>query len=356
MIKKEQIVNDLLKWYEQNKRTLPWRQEPTPYHVWVSEIMLQQTRVEAVKSYYERFLQTLPTIADLANASEETLLTLWEGLGYYNRVRNMQQAARTIMQQMQGEFPDCYEQIITLKGIGEYTAGAIASIAFHEAVPAVDGNVLRVFSRLVGSREDILKMATKRYITEEIQAIMPLDVPGQFNQALMDLGAMVCIPNGAPHWQHYCVAKQQQLTDIIPVKQKKNKVRKETKTVFLLIAEGKIALTKRASKGLLAGMWQFPMADQMLSIKESKEYVESLWQEQEKTSYELKATSAAKHLFSHIEWQMKGRIVTLEKIPDKQCLKEQELVWVTWEELEQSYAIPSAFAKYREILQKLPKS
>ena len=408
MQRPEIIVEDLLEWYKEHRRVLPWREDPTPYHVWLSEIMLQQTRVEAVKAYYARFLETLPSIEALADATEETILKLWEGLGYYNRVRNMQAAARTIVSEMQGEFPDTYHKIITLKGIGEYTAGAIASIAFQEAVPAVDGNVLRVYSRLTGSEADIGEVATKRYITEEIRAILPIDRPGQFNQALMDLGAMVCIPNGAPRckecpWQAYCISHLENRTDSIPVKQTKTKRRKENKTVFLLFAEGKVAITKREAKGLLAGMWQFPMADSTLSLEESRNMADafvdtskeckdmkdsfmriregsrrmadtlvcipdkeldkqssdknkgdSSENENENVNIKLAAGAKAKHIFSHIEWQMSARVITLERIPENTTFMNQQITWVSKEELQYDYAMPSAFAVYREkVLEKL---
>ena len=195
----EQIVQPLLRWFDQNARILPWRDQPTPYRVWVSEIMLQQTRVEAVKPFYQRFMEALPDIQTLANCEEEELLKLWEGLGYYNRVRNMQIAARTVIEEYGGKLPDDYLELQQLKGIGSYTAGAIASIAYGKVAPAVDGNVLRVISRVTLSREDILKQSVKRGMEQAIVEIMPADRPGAFNQALMELGAMVCVPNGEPH-------------------------------------------------------------------------------------------------------------------------------------------------------------
>ena len=199
----EQIVQPLLRWFDQNARILPWRDQPTPYRVWVSEIMLQQTRVEAVKPFYQRFMEALPDIQTLANCEEEELLKLWEGLGYYNRVRNMQIAARTVIEEYGGKLPDDYLELQQLKGIGSYTAGAIASIAYGKVAPAVDGNVLRVISRVTLSREDILKQSVKRGMEQAIVEIMPADRPGAFNQALMELGAMVCVPNGEPHCESW---------------------------------------------------------------------------------------------------------------------------------------------------------
>ena len=216
------IADPLLNWYHTYARTLPWRQSPSAYHIWVSEIMLQQTRVEAVKSYYHRFTAELPTIADLAACPEEKLLKLWEGLGYYNRVRNMQKAAVQIMTQYHGEMPRSYEELLKLPGIGSYTAGAVASIAYGIPVPAVDGNVLRVITRITANYGDITKQNTKDKITKQLQAIIPNQHAGDFNQALMELGATVCIPNGEPQCficpvQAYCKAFQEGLTTELPV-------------------------------------------------------------------------------------------------------------------------------------------
>ena len=203
----EEIVEPLLSWYQENKRELPWRADPTPYHVWVSEIMLQQTRVEAVKGYYARFLEALPRIEDLARCPQEKLLKLWEGLGYYNRVKNMQKAALEIVEQYSGEIPEDYEKILGLPGIGSYTAGAIASIAYKIPKPAVDGNVLRVIARITEEPEDILKQRTRKKIEDMLEKIMPAQCPGEFNQSLMELGATVCVPNGPARCQSSPVNK-----------------------------------------------------------------------------------------------------------------------------------------------------
>ena len=197
-----QLVRPALDWFYENRRILPWREGKNPYHIWVSEIMLQQTRVEAVKPYYERFLGELPDIASLADCPEDRLLKLWEGLGYYNRVRNMQKAAREIMERWEGKMPEHYPDILSLPGIGPYTAGAVASIAFGEAVPAVDGNVLRILARASEDDSDILKASTKRRFTEALSAVMPEKEPGDFNQSLMEIGALVCVPNGDPHCEN----------------------------------------------------------------------------------------------------------------------------------------------------------
>ena len=234
------IIPDLLQWYDENKRSLPWREEKNPYYTWVSEIMLQQTRVEAVKEYFLRFIGALPEVRDLAYAPEEQLLKLWEGLGYYNRVRNLSVAAKTIVEEKGGNFPDTYEEILELKGVGSYTAGAIASIAFGEQVPAVDGNVLRVMKRLAGSYDDIQKAKTKKDMEEQLKPIIPKRA-GDFNQAIMDLGAMICIPNGRPLCEEcplakHCQAKKLGLQQELPVKTKKKgrKIVKKFNTTFIV--------------------------------------------------------------------------------------------------------------------------
>lgn len=356
----EWMVKTLENWFEENRRELPWRlvpegkHSPDPYAIWVSEIMLQQTRVEAVKGYYDRFLCALPDVESLSQAPEEQLLKLWEGLGYYNRVRNMQFAAKQIMDDYKGDFPDSYDDIIKLKGIGEYTAGAIASIAFKEAVCAVDGNVLRVISRLFGRTEDIALASTKKEMQVILNAIVPLSHPDQFNQALMDLGATVCVPNGEPKcqqcpWKDKCVAHKEDLTDVIPVKSKKAKRTVEPKTVFLLLWEDRVAITKRPKGGLLAGLWQFPMLDQRVSkLKDVKNMFSQ--------NCSVKKGPEAKHIFTHKEWHMNSYIVHMScEMIDVNALsteifQDQELIWATWEELENVYSIPSAFQVYKQWL------
>ena len=222
----KQIVSPLVEWYRENKRILPWRDQDNAYYTWVSEIMLQQTRVEAVKPYFERFITELPDVRALALCPEKKLMKLWEGLGYYNRVRNMQEAARTVTVEYGGVLPADHQKLLSLKGIGSYTAGAIASIAYHIPVPAVDGNVLRVISRITESREDIMKQSVRKKIEEELLAIMPGDCPGDFNQALMELGAVICVPNGSPKCGECpaafcCKAYRHGTVEELPVKAKK---------------------------------------------------------------------------------------------------------------------------------------
>ena len=252
----------LLPWYKENRRDLPWRQDRDPYHIWVSEIMLQQTRVEAVKGYYARFLKTLPTVSALANCDDELLHKLWEGLGYYSRVRNLKKAAQQMIEQHDGKFPEEYDQLLRLPGIGEYTAGAICSIAFGKSTPAVDGNVLRVISRITDDSTPIDTPAYKKQVQQALQAVYPVEA-GDFTQALMELGATVCGPNRKPDCHNcpcktFCLGHQNKTAENLPVKSPKRQRKTEEYTVFVLSCDGKIALQKRPAKGLLAGLWQFP--------------------------------------------------------------------------------------------------
>lgn len=348
----KEIVPALLNWYEYNARILPWRSEPTPYHVWISEIMLQQTRVEAVKPYYDRFLCELPDIEALSKVEDEKLMKLWQGLGYYNRARNLKMAAITIMNEYDGVMPRDYEKILSLKGIGEYTAGAISSIAYQIPVPAVDGNVLRVISRVEANDEDILKASTKKRVREELIEIMPEDRAGDFNQALMELGATVCLPNGKPlcescPWDTVCQAYKQDRVMEFPVKQPKKKRKIEQRTVFLLYSKGKIAVCKRPDTGLLAGLWEFPNELGKLGIEEAKQKLEQ-WGI---TQYEFEETAKGKHIFSHIEWQMSGYFVEIED-GDAIDWRELEFEWISVEEMKKSYAIPSAYELFLRELEK----
>ena len=336
----------LLAWYDAGARVLPWRDDPTAYHVWLSEIMLQQTRVSAVLPYYERFLAVLPDVAALAAVEEDRLLKLWEGLGYYNRARNLQKAARRIMEDYGGVFPGDYETILSLPGIGEYTAGAVASIAFGRAVPAVDGNVLRVISRITGDEGDVLDGAVKRRFSAWVQAILPADRPGDFNQALMELGAMVCLPNGAPKCAQcparpFCTACREDTWNVLPVQRKKTPRRIEEKTVFVLLSSQGVALRRRTAKGLLAGLWEFPNVDGALDEPAAAQQVQRWglvpmeWLEQ----------LEAKHIFSHMEWHMRGYVLRVRG------LGAAELCWTDRSGLETERAVPAAFAKFRAAAQ-----
>ena len=365
-------TTELLNWYDRNRRILPWREDPTPYHVWLSEIMLQQTRVEAGKAYYLRFLETLPYIAALAAAPEDVYLKLWEGLGYYSRVRNLHKAAVMIMEQYGGEMPGTARELERLPGIGPYSAAAIASIAFHEPVVSVDGNLLRVFARMTEYNGDIKSTAAKKaaagYYEERITAAG--ERPGDFNQALMDLGAGICLPSGEPlcdqcPWQARCLSCSHGRQQEFPVMSEKKKRKIERRVVFLLTAEGRIAIRKRPHKGLLADLYEFPNVEitehadaNGLSDAETQEKADirreilaKVWQilkesgrsEDWEKVVEIRGLSEARHIFSHIEWHMTGYEIRLPRI------KEAEgILWVTKEELEQKYSIPSAFEVYRK--------
>lgn len=260
--KLQPIVEPIVKWYQKQEKLLPWKQDKEPYHIWVSEIMLQQTRIEAVKKYYTRFMKELPTIQELAVVPEEKLLKLWEGLGYYSRAKNLKKSAIQIQENNHGKMPTSYVELLKLPGIGEYTAGAIASISYNEKVPAVDGNVLRVVSRVLASKEDVLLPETKKKITNKLLEIMP-DEAGDFNEGLMELGEKVCLPNTVPLCatcpiQEFCMANKENLTNAIPVRAKKQKRKIENKTVFILKYKNEIAIRKREKTGILANLYEFP--------------------------------------------------------------------------------------------------
>lgn len=337
----------LIPWYEAHKRELPWRQDREPYHVWLSEIMLQQTRVEAVKEYYRRFVTALPTIPDLAEAPEEQILKLWEGLGYYNRVRNLQKAAQTICAEYTGVFPSEYVQIRSLSGIGDYTAGAIASICFDAPTPAVDGNVLRVYSRLLADDANIDLQTTKKRITRKLQETYPQKNPGIATQALMELGATVCVPNGAPRCDvcpvaEICQARKQDTWRNLPVRSEKKKRKIVDKTVFILLTEDTVALHKRSTSGLLAGMWEFPNVDAKLDKQAAVTQVTG-WQAE---PLDLLMQTSYTHIFSHVEWHMTAYYIRCRKTNKK-------WKWVTKESLDETYALPSAFRPFREQIENL---
>lgn len=339
------VVQPLLAWYDAGHRDLPWRRTQNPYHIWLSEIMLQQTRVEAVIPYYERFLAACPDIQALADATEETYLKLWEGLGYYSRVRNLHKAAVVLSEQYGGQMPADYDALLRLPGIGDYTAGAIASIAFGIAQPAVDGNVLRVVARLTGEERPIDVPAVKRDMRAQVAAIVPHDRPGAFNQAMMELGAVVCIPNGAPRCgdcplMHLCRSYHEQTTDWIPVRTPKKARTRIERTVLLVRCGERVGIRKRPDTGLLARMWELPAYEQALSADALREQLKAEgWQVKR-----LLSLRAAKHIFTHVEWHMTGYEVELsEPVAD--------LIWVTPDELRGAYALPSAFRSFLQVLE-----
>ena len=346
------IPNPLLTWYDKNRRILPWRQEPTPYRVWVSEIMLQQTRVEAVKPYFERFMNRLPDIASLAEAEEEALLKLWEGLGYYNRVRNLQKAAIQIMKDYGGKMPDTYEELLKLKGIGSYTAGAIASIACHRPVPAVDGNVLRVVSRIRMDERLITDAKVKTAVEQDLLQVIPEDRPGDFNQAMMEIGACVCIPNGAPHCDKcpladICKAHRQGCELDYPKKASKKGRTIEEKTILIIRDENKAALKKRDAKGLLAGMYEFPSMQGYKTAEEVTAYLAA----NGLRTLRIQPLEEAKHIFTHKEWHMKGYMIRVDELAPK-ALTEETSHWLFIEpwETQEKYPVPTAFSAYTRYL------
>ena len=350
----DQSVQPLLKWFEVFARTMPWRSNPEPYWVWVSEIMLQQTRVEAVRAYFDRFIAALPNIAALANVEDEKLMKLWEGLGYYSRARNLKKAAIVCVEQYHGELPRTYEELLKLPGIGSYTAGAIASIAYEQEVPAVDGNVLRVISRLLAWEEDITKQSVKRKMEAALLELMKRVHPNPrtFTAALMELGALVCIPNGAPccmecPWKSICLARIQKKVERIPVKKKKIVRKIEERTVFLIQDGDLTAIKKRPSTGLLAGLYELPNIEGFYSEQE----VKRIWEEKLKLPLTVERLKDGKHIFSHIEWHMQAYRVIIPKILEQnKLLREQEgeLFFVTQEELNTNYALPNAFKTWKK--------
>ena len=338
----DQLPIPLLQWYRENARVLPWRSDPTPYHVWVSEIMLQQTRVAAVLDYYRRFMEALPTVADLAAVEEDRLMKLWQGLGYYNRARNLQKAARQVAEDFGGVFPDTYEGLLTLSGVGEYTAGAIASIAFGVPVPAVDGNVLRVVARISGDGGDIARPDTKARMRAALQSTMPRDAAGDFNQAMMELGATVCLPNGAPLCDQcpartFCRAGLEGLTARLPVKAPKKARRVEERTVYLLFHDGKVALRRRPGKGLLAGLWEYP------NEREAGPEQLERWGI---TPVSLDRAGTGKHIFTHIEWHM-----TALAVETADAALPEGWLWADRAELHRDYAVPNAFQSFQHIVE-----
>ena len=337
----EKLPGALLPWYEENKRDLPWRQDREPYHIWLSEIMLQQTRVEAVKGYYVRFLEALPTIEALARADDGLLHKLWEGLGYYSRVRNLKKAAGVIMERHGGVFPQKYEDILALPGIGAYTAGAICSIAFGQKKAAVDGNVLRVVSRLTENDTPIDSPAYKREVQAALESVYP-EAAGEFTQALMELGATVCGPNWKPRCEtcpcrDFCGGHNHGSAERFPVKKPKSDRKVEDRTVFILCCDGRYALQKRPDRGLLAGLWQFPNVAGRLNAADAVEAVQGLGFR----PAQVLRQSDKKHIFTHIQWNMRGFYMETADICDG-------FVWMTADEIEEKAALPTAFRQFWE--------
>ncbi len=346
-----EAVPQLLDWYRAHHRDLPWRRDTDPYRVLVSEIMLQQTRAETVRPYFERFLATLPTVEALAAADEATLLKLWEGLGYYSRVRNLQKAARMVMEQYGGVIPADFDALLTLPGVGRYTAGAVASIAYGIPVPAVDGNVLRVLARLTGDDTDVLAPAAKATAEASLAPHVPTVGAGDFTQSLIELGALICTPGATPACADcpvrlLCVAEREGRASELPVRMPKTRRRLEERTVLVIRRRERptplVALRQRPAGGLLGGLYEFPCLEGFADESQVRDYMKA----QGLSVETIHRLPDAKHLFSHIEWRMQGYAVDLAAWPDHPVA---DWIFVGPDELETRYALPSAYAAYRGV-------
>ncbi len=341
-------IHELLTWYEQVRRPLPWRADRSPYRVWVSEIMLQQTRIEAVMPYFERFMTALPTVKDLAQCPQDKLLKLWEGLGYYNRVRNLQKAAQLMMGPLGGRFPDTYEELLKLPGVGEYTAGAVASISFDRDVPAVDGNVMRVFARLTLMEEDIMKQSVRKNVFGQLLEMIPEGRGGAFNQALMELGETLCVPKGEIRCdecplKECCKAKACGRQKELPVRIVKTKKRIEQHTVLVVRDGDELLLHKREDKGLLAGLYELPMEKGVLE----REQVVRLLREMGLDPVRIGELPEAKHIFSHVEWHMNGFMVLVSDLSMlTQEARDRRYFYAENERTQDEIPVPGAFAAY----------
>ena len=346
-------IQNLLCWYDSHHRELPWRRDRDPYHIWISEIMLQQTRVAAVIGYYERFMKELPTVERLAGVEEERLLKLWEGLGYYNRARNLKKAAEVIRDRYAGSFPEDYESILSLPGIGAYTAGAVASICFGQPAPAVDGNVLRVYARLTGDTSSVDQEKTKKAVRDRLVPVYEGCTPderGKLTQSWMELGATVCVPNGAPlcsdcPMADLCVARKENRIGELPVRTKKKPRRVEERTVFVLLTEDCFALHKRPPQGLLAGLWEFPNLEGKYSMEETLRIVRDWGLCPEAPWMEIPYT----HIFSHVEWHMTAYYIICNAQTDK-LDRIGGITWFRREAPEDLTAVPSAFRPFLKLL------
>lgn len=332
------VVDKLIHWYYLNKRDLPWRRDKDPYHVWISEIMLQQTRIEAVISYYYRFMEALPDISSLARVDEDWLLKLWEGLGYYNRARNLKKAAIIIMEKYDGKFPTNYEDILSLPGIGEYTASAISSICFSKKEVTVDGNVMRVFTRFWNDNSNISKDSTRKMIRRKLQEIIPDDA-GSFNEGLMELGEVVCLPNGIPKcsicplWDS-CYSFQNKNYFMFPVKDDLKKKEEVDITVIIPVWNGKTVVRKRKSSGLLHNLYEFPNVEGSLGIKEVKKYGAEYG-----VVSDIKPSIRYTHVFTHKKWKMRAYIVFLESVSCPNLFSSIATI-------KEKYALPTAFSPF----------
>ena len=343
-----EAAEPVVDWFRENKRDLPWRRRMNAYQVWISEIMLQQTRVEAVKPYYERFLRELPDVEALASVPEDRLLKLWEGLGYYSRARNLKKAAIQIMDEFGGKFPETYDEIRSLQGVGSYTAGAVSSFVYGLPKAAVDGNVFRVVTRLLADPDDITKAGTRKKIEDLIGEAIPRECPGDFNQGLIELGAIICLPNGAPKCgecplNSICRAWAQGTQLEFPVKKKAKARRVEKRTVFLFCDSSSVAIRKRPDEGLLAGLYEFPNVEGYLDQKEVIEYAKTLGL----APIRVKQLGNAKHIFSHVEWHMRGYEILVDELEKSMT---GDVIFAGRRDLEEKYPMPSAFEAFTSLI------
>ncbi|PID82530.1 MAG: A/G-specific adenine glycosylase [Clostridiales bacterium] len=344
---KEQLAKQVIVYYDKQSRSLPWRDNPTPYYVWVSEIMLQQTRVKTVIDYFNRFIAAFPTIADLAEANEDILLKQWEGLGYYSRARNLQKAAKIIVEKWEGCLPQEKDDLITLPGIGDYTAGAISSIAYGKDEVAVDGNFIRVASRLLAFNGNVWNAEGKHLISDFWKSVLPKNQASAFNQGVMDIGATICLPNGEPHCKccpisKYCQSFQQGNPLHYPVKKRKKKRTIQKKTVLLLYWNNQVMIRKRPKKGLLGGLLEFPMIDGYVNKDEVITWLK-------KRGYEvirIKKGEQSKHIFSHIEWHMTSWEVEVNSFTVSERIDNAEQ-WVERGRISE-ITLPTAFKVFRK--------
>lgn len=353
----EELVQKLLFWFYEAKRDLPWRQNKNPYYIWVSEIMLQQTRVDTVKPYFERFIARFPDIETLSNANEDEVLKYWEGLGYYSRARNLLLAAREVKAKYGGVIPDDEERIRTLKGIGPYTMGAILSIAYDKPVPAVDGNVLRVISRIFAIEKDIAKPSTRKEIEELVRSIIPKSDPSGFNQALMELGALICLPR-TPKCsicpvEHLCVAREEGKEQRLPIKEKKESKKDVHLVTIVLFCNDKVLIRQRLEETLLKNLWEFPS----WQINDKKQGIDfELLQtlldygiHVEEVEYLGRIT----HIFSHLRWNMAVYMADVTLL--EMDLPSIHYRWVNIEEL-QNYAFPVPYQKVMNLANLVEKN
>ena len=343
----EKYTEKIVEWYQKNKKDLPWRKDKDPYHIWISEIMLQQTRIEAVIEYYQRFLKHLPDIQSLAEVKEETLLKLWEGLGYYNRARNLKNAAMQIMTEHQGKFPTTYVEMLKLKGIGEYTASAISSICYNEPQVTIDGNVLRVFTRFYNDQRNVDEQKTKKSIRESLQKIIPKE-SGDFNQGLMEIGETICIPKGVPKCKicplkKDCLACHNNTYQELPIRKEKAEKKQENYTILLFQYQDEFAIYQRKQESLLSNLWAFPHLEGFFS----KEEIETYLKKQNINYQGIQKRISNTHIFTHKKWHMISYQIELES---KENLS--QFTWKTISKIKEEYSIPTAYKPFLDLLQK----